>query len=201
MWDKEESEFLFGSPLTDRKLKIRKDKVQKESGDLISNEWHNRILLSRRSPDKWETNDPDGHQVYGQMMHRLLSFIKTEEDIDDAIERLVSEGSCKESDTENLKSLTIKLLDHPIASHFFKKDAIIKNEADILLPDGKNYRPDRVVISDGHAILIDFKTGKASDHYRNQLLNYASILERMGYTQIKSFIIYINEDLNIEEVH
>jgi len=201
MWDKEESEFLFGAPLTDRKLKIRKDKVQKESGDLISNEWHNRILLSRRSPDKWETSDPDGHQVYGQMMHRLLSFIKTEEDVPYAISRMVSEGLCKESDTENLKSLTSKLLDHPIASLFFKKGAIIKNEADILLPDGKNYRPDKVVISDGHAALIDFKTGKASEHYRNQLLNYASILERMGYTQIKSFIIYINEDLIIEEVH
>lgn len=201
MWDIAKSEFLFGVPLTDRKQKQHKEKVQKESEALISNEWHNRILLSRRSPDKWETNDPDGHQVYGQMMHRLLSFIKTEQDIDGAIERLVSEGSCRVSDTENLKKLITKLLEHPIAIHFFKENAIIKNEADILLPDGKNYRPDKVVISEGHAVLIDFKTGKASEHYRNQLLNYASILERMGYTQIKSFIIYISDDLMIEEVY
>lgn len=201
MWNKEDSEFLFGTPLTDRVQKLRKDKVQKESVALISNEWHNRILLSRRSPDKWDTEDPDGHQVYGQMMHRLLSFIKTEEDIDDAIGRLVSEGSCKETDIEKLRDLTKRLLEHPIASHFFKEDAVIKNEADILLPDGKNYRPDKVVISNGDAVLIDFKTGKPSEHYRNQLLNYASILERMGYTHIRSFIIYINEDLIVDEVH
>ena len=200
MWNAETADYLFGLPLADRAVKRKKENVQKESSALISNEWHNRILLSRRSPDKWDTHDPDGHQVYGQMMHRLLSFIKTEEDIDAAITHLISEGACKEDDIAHLRGLTMKLLDHPIAGHFFKKNAIIKNEADILLPDGMSYRPDRVVISDGQAILIDFKTGKASEHYRNQLLNYASILDRMGYTQIQSFIIYINEELIIEEI-
>jgi ATP-dependent exoDNAse (exonuclease V) beta subunit len=200
MWNEEETEYLFGSVLKDRTIKVRKENLQKESVSLISNEWHNRILLSRRAPEKWETNDPDGHQVYGQMMHRLLSFIKTEQDIDGAIERLLSEGSCKETDVDHLKRLTMKLVEHPIANHFFKKDAIIKNEADILLPDGKSYRPDRVIISEGHATLIDFKTGKVSEHYRHQLLNYASILERMGYTQIQSFIIYINDELVIDVV-
>ncbi len=200
MWSDENQNYLFGAPLTDRTIKSHKENVQKKSNSLISNEWHNRILLSRRSPEKWETDDPDGHQVYGQMMHRLLSFIKTEQDIDGAIERLIAEVSCNETEAEHLVSLTRKLLKHPIAGPFFKEGTVIRNEADILLPDGKSYRPDRVVISEGQAVLIDFKTGKASDHYRNQLLNYASILDKMGYVRIQSYIIYINEELIIEEV-
>ena len=92
MWSDENLNYLFGAPLTDRTIKSHKENVQKKSNSLISNEWHNRILLSRRSPEKWETDDPDGHQVYGQMMHRLLSFIKTEQDIDGAIERLIAES-------------------------------------------------------------------------------------------------------------
>ena len=82
---------------------------------------------------------------------------------------------------------------------FFTKDCVVKTETEILLPNGETYIPDRVIIKDNTINVIDYKTGSILkiESHKEQLYNYASILKMMGYVNIKLFLVYIDEDIQI----
>jgi CRISPR/Cas system-associated exonuclease Cas4 (RecB family) len=52
----------------------------------------------------------------------------------------------------------------------------------------------------GECIVIDFKTGKREDKYRQQVSDYCVVLRETGYTQTSGYIIYTNtaEVLRVE---
>jgi ATP-dependent exoDNAse (exonuclease V) beta subunit len=168
---------------------------------MISCAWQDRILLSRRAPEYWETANPEHAQAYGQMVHQLLSYIKSPDDFEEAAAKFINEGLCNEQEALHLIRLASKLLIHPVASDFFKQGIVVKNESEVLMPDGKSYRPDRVIIDGNKAVVIDFKTGKPSPWYQNQISNYAAILEQMGYESIQKYLIYVDEEVTVEQVN
>ncbi len=74
----------------------------------------------------------------------------------------------------------------------------IKNERDIITKNGSTLRPDRVVIKENKATIIDYKTGKRDIRYKDQIDSYADALEEMGYAIENKIIIYINEEITPE---
>ncbi len=70
-------------------------------------------------------------------------------------------------------------------------------EAGILLPDGKTKRPDRVIIKDGKATVIDFKFGDENPHYIDQVNQYRELLINMGYKNTEAFIWYVDKNIII----
>ena len=192
---------LFGSPLTEKRGGKNGITPHAVAEPMISSAWQNRILLSRRAPEYWETENPEHAQAYGEMVHQLLSYIKSPDDFEKAASKFISEGICNETEASNLVRLAGKLLVHPIAGAFFKQGIEVKNESEVLMPDGKSYRPDRVVFDGKKAIVIDFKTGKPSPYYQTQITNYAAILEKMGYVAIEKYLIYVDEEVTVEQVN
>jgi len=192
---------LFGSPLTEKRGGKNEITPHAVVEPMISSAWQNRILLSRRAPEYWETENPEHAQAYGEMVHQLLSYIKSPDDFEKAASKFISEGICNETEASNLVRLAGKLLVHPVAGAFFKQGIEVKNESELLMPDGKSYRPDRVVFDGKKAIVIDFKTGKPSPYYQTQISNYAAILEKMGYEAIEKYLIYVDEEVTVEHVN
>ena len=200
-WPEQEGSALFGSPLMDKETGKHEPVKEIIHEHMISCGWQDRILLSRRAPEFWETENPEHAQAYGQMVHQLLSYIKSPDDFEAAAAKFIAEGICSADETLNLIRLSAKLLSHPVACEFFKPGITVKNEAEVLMPDGRSYRPDRVVIDGKKAIVIDFKTGKPSPYYQNQIFNYAAILEQMGYENIQKYLIYVDEEVTVEQVN
>jgi ATP-dependent helicase/nuclease subunit A len=62
------------------------------------------------------------------------------------------------------------------------------------LTSGNTRRPDRVIIKDGKAIIIDFKFGEESDLHIEQVDLYSSLLADMGYNNIEAFIWYVDKN-------
>lgn len=200
-WPEYDESVLFGLPLT-VKTGGKKVIVQPVASEpMISCAWQNRILLSRRAPEYWETENPAHAQAYGQMVHQLLSYIKSPDDFEKAASKFISEGICNVEEAQKLIGLAGKLLIHPVAGDFFKPGIEVKNESELLMPDGRNYRPDRVILDGNKAVVIDFKTGKASPYYHIQLENYASILEKMGYEKVEKYLVYVDEEVTVEQVN
>ena len=81
---------------------------------------------------------------------------------------------------------------------FFAPGLRILNETSIFTPDGKTYVPDRVVLSDGHATIIDYKFGHEQPRYRQQVLNYKELVEKMGYPAT-AYLCYVEQN-KLEEV-
>ena len=90
------------------------------------------------------------------------------------------------------------IADHPKLSSYFLKGSLIRNEQDILTNNGKVLRPDRLVIRDNKATIIDYKTGKKNPSYHEQIYSYADALEAMGYEIENKILIYINEDITLD---
>ena len=77
---------------------------------------------------------------------------------------------------------------------FFDDKWEVKNEREILTPDGETYIPDRLLISNEKTIILDYKTGIPKKQYRNQIIQYSDILLQMGYSNIEKYLIYINTE-------
>ncbi|MDP4290687.1 MAG: UvrD-helicase domain-containing protein [Bacteroidota bacterium] len=197
----ENTPVLFGAPLSGRATPEKEIAGNEPAGPMISSAWQDRILLSRRAPDNWDSANPEHAQEYGKMVHQLLSYIKSPDDFDNAISKFISEDICTDDEASKLIDMARKILVHPVAGSFFRPGIEVKNESELLLPDGKIYRPDRVVIDGNKAIVIDFKTGKASPYYHVQITNYAAILEQMGYKNVEKYLIYVDESLTVEQVN
>ncbi len=67
-------------------------------------------------------------------------------------------------------------------------------EAEILLPSGRTRRPDRVIIRDDKAIIIDFKFGEENQKYIEQIRQYRSLLNEMGYRNMEAFLWYVDKN-------
>ena len=79
-------------------------------------------------------------------------------------------------------------------SSYFENGVDVKNELEILTSSGEILRPDRVVIENNNAIVIDYKTGKKNaSKYHAQMRDYEHALLSLGYSSVKKLLLYIQE--------
>ncbi|MFI5211295.1 MAG: UvrD-helicase domain-containing protein [Ignavibacteria bacterium] len=127
----------------------------------------------------------------GIILHRALANIKLPGDLDEAAYKLVTEGLIT---TENLPSLRKELeeiLNTEDTKKWFTEDFTIMNEAEILLPGGEIYRPDRVMLGKNEVIIVDYKSGSEKAEHKEQLDQYAEVMKEMGYQNIEKYLFYI----------
>ena len=159
------------------------------------------MLISRLAPDVWDVEDPEKNKEWGNLVHNVLSQIFTIEDIDEVLDSLLLYGILDNEEKIQLYKIIKQLISNPGINQYFQKGLEIKNEAEILLPDGKTYRPDRLVFDDDKLTIIDYKTGSLRGSDVKQIKKYGKILYDMGYEKIKKVLIYINnENCEITEV-
>jgi CRISPR/Cas system-associated exonuclease Cas4 (RecB family) len=132
----------------------------------------------------------------GNLIHKALSKIYTSNDIPDAVASLVGNGDISSSDVPNIKEKLEQVVCHPELRSYFRDGITIYNERELLTPEGLLFIPDRLIIENNRATVIDYKTGSKSESHKNQLKEYASILERMDYVVKDMIIVYINKVVN-----
>jgi hypothetical protein len=136
---------------------------------------------------------------YGLMMHSLFETSDTIDDINRGLEQMVFQGRLSLSQGEKLSGKIASATSvEPVAS-WFRPGIEVRKEPGLLLPGGTLKRPDRVMIDNGRVTVVDFKFGEESDHYFRQLNQYRSLLEEMGYRDVKAYLWYV-ETANIVEV-
>jgi hypothetical protein len=48
--------------------------------------------------------------------------------------------------------------------------------------------------------VVDYKTGAPDDSHKNQIINYANVLQQMGYNNIEKYLIYTNDDKLVHKI-
>ncbi len=114
-------------------------------------------------------------------MHEVFEEIGTSADIPSAVSKLVREGKIPASAYSELEKKLNSLVSSPGVAKWFAPGIIIFRETEILTPSGNTWRPDRVIISDGKATVIDFKFGEEDIRHNDQTLHYSNLLAEMGY--------------------
>lgn len=128
----------------------------------------------------------------GKKLHYILSKIKTAEQVGHVINELCQEGELKEEEKEEVKKLIIKIVNHPEISDWFSENWEVITEKAILIPGRKYKIPDRVVIQDQKAVIIDFKFSEPDEKHNRQVEEYAALMKEMGYSPVSACLVYVN---------
>ncbi len=135
-------------------------------------------------------------RLKGVVLHRILSSVVTQKDLDGAVEAEVADGSLAAEDALAAGDL----LRRRIASHpeWFpaapEERVLVYNEQSLFAADGREYRPDRVVICPEGVRIVDFKFARKDSRHRLQISNYASLYRQLGHNVLSAAIWYVEND-------
>jgi ATP-dependent helicase/nuclease subunit A len=131
---------------------------------------------------------------YGRIMHEVFSLITTADDVQDAVKKLVVEGKIPENQKDELVRKIFEVITAPLPKEWFEAGSVIIKETDILLPSGSSKRPDRVILKNDKAIIVDFKFGVEKQAYISQVNNYRKLMNEMGYSKVEAFLWYVDNN-------
>ncbi len=154
------------------------------------------VKIAQRESLMWGTHQLEAIE-FGNVMHEILSFIKTKDDIEVAIIKAIENGLITRQQEEEVKQSLSSLVLHSELSAFFAEGSIVFNEQNIIRKDVQTIKPDRVSIKNGQAWLLDYKTGTHIPKYERQLAEYQMALEEMGLTVAKKTLVYIGDTINV----
>lgn len=129
----------------------------------------------------------------GTVLHDILSRVVRPDDLEASVRLAVDQGDLEPGRGDEVMAL----LSERISAHpeWFPADgAEILNETALFDVDGREWRPDRVVLRDGSVTVIDYKFGEKESRYQAQVRRYAGIYRRLGYKDVSTAIWYVNTD-------
>lgn len=193
----EKLEYSFGNPerISQPKPKEEAQEFIKNNESVIKSE---SIKIAQREALMWGTHQQEAIE-FGNVMHKVLSFVETNKDVDLAILKAVENGLISEDQKDLVFNSLSQIVNHESLSGFFTEGGRVLNEISILRNDASTIIPDRIVIRENIAYLLDYKTGAHNQKYVAQITDYENVLKGMGYHVHKKALVYIGE--KIEVVH
>ena len=158
------------------------------------------IKIAQKEALMWGTHQQESIE-YGNVIHEILSFVKTKNDVDLAVSKAIENGLIN-AEQRNIVNDTIdKIVNHPVLEMFFAEGNQVLNEQIIIRKEGAVVKPDRMVVSkEGVVFLLDYKTGVYNAKYKKQLEEYEVAIELMGFKVEKKTLVYIAEEIQVVQV-
>lgn len=155
------------------------------------------IKIAQKESLMWDTKQQKAIE-YGNLLHEILSGVKTKNDIELAVTKALEMGLIEKSQEENFIQNSTKIVFHPELIDFFAPENKVLNEKTIIQKSEGLSKPDRIVIRpNNQAMLLDYKTGEPLTKHQHQIENYARAIEEMGYQVTKKVLVYIGEEIKI----
>lgn len=191
----EQKEYVFGSSKRKSQPKLftkNKAEIQsvKNALDFSS------IRIAKKEALMWGTLQQDAIE-FGNIIHQILSYIITKNDLQTALTKSLDEGLIQQSQKSIFEDKIKQIIHHPELEDFFNPNYNVFTEHNIISPNEINLKPDRLVIHNSEAFLIDYKTGAQDEKHKKQIENYVRIIEKMNLKVTKKVLLYIGEELKI----
>lgn len=158
---------------------------------------HSALRMSSNAPRHWQENTA---RTRGRMVHHILSLLQPQVPPAELLQNMAHIGAIDAAEIPELLPALEAVLQHEELQTFFSPTALqVLAERDILLPKGGTQRPDRVVIHNHTAHVLDYKTGSYRDEDIQQVNEYMSLLEQMGYRAGERALVYVGETPQVEK--
>jgi ATP-dependent exoDNAse (exonuclease V) beta subunit len=155
------------------------------------------IKIAQRESVMWGSQQQEAIE-YGNVIHEILSFVKTKNDIDLAITKAIESGIINVNQKELVLKTINEIVNNSELSDFFEEGNEVFNEQTIIQKEGQTIKPDRMVLLKNKDVyLLDYKTGTHNPQHQLQLENYQKAIELMGYNVVKNSLIYIGSEVKI----
>ena len=161
-----------------------------------------RELARFLSTDKKEQQQQE-YIEYGELMHLVLSEVEKREDLDCALRNILElRGLIATSKQyDKIKDILERALANPKARSWFDGTYKLFNERSILVAgrEESSRRPDRVMIKDDTAIVVDYKFAHEDSEHSKQVKDYMNLLSAIGYRNVSGYVWYVYKN-EIKEV-
>lgn len=190
---KEENIFEMG----EMQMPLEKEKSRNEHLPRLTDypvvSYGERLQIRHTAIEAWETTSIlDNRLNYGVLMHEILQNTQQKGDDEKMIDEMVRQGKLNENEAEAIRGEMVRFWSLPETESWFDGEAEVLNEATILLPGGTHFRPDRIVLKNQSAIVVDYKFGnERRNSYSNQLKQYADLIRQMGF-QVEAWLYYVS---------
>lgn len=155
------------------------------------------IKIAQREALMWGTQQQEAIE-YGNLIHEVLSFVKTFDEVDVAITKAIESGMIAITQQETVRTSLQEIVSHHELTDCFAKGNTVLNEQTIIQKEGGTIKPDRMVVNSNNEVyLLDYKTGMHQKKYEQQLNNYQQAIEAMGYKVTKKALIYIGKGIEV----
>ncbi|NBW28381.1 MAG: ATP-dependent helicase [Flavobacteriaceae bacterium] len=155
------------------------------------------IKIAQREALMWGTHQQKAIE-YGNIIHEILSSVKTATDIDIAIQNAIENGLITLNQKETVLKSIQEIVNNIELQSYFSSGNEILNEQSIIQKEGKTIKPDRMVLTKNKEVyLLDYKTGTHNQKYQLQLENYQNAIEKMGLKVTKKALVYIGDKINV----
>lgn len=155
---------------------------------------HDRLWFPHLSlQDKDELNAPDflnEQMQFGLQFHLMISRISSADMIHSEIVRGIQSGEVSAEFKERLTEKLSELLGLPEYQQLFENASDILSEQTFIVGKDRTLRPDKIILKDDETIILDFKTGLPADKDLKQVRQYRSVMQEMGYPNIRCFLFY-----------
>ncbi len=198
-WNTIDNVYSFGNP---QKVSSHtpKNTLVLEQGPFISSAKEElNVRIVTKSGTLWDTHQQEAIEK-GNLIHDIMAKIKTKDDVDMVLNEAYQLSEITKAQKENIKTTILKIVNHPELKEYYDSKYAIYNERDIITNTSRILRPDRLVLDEDRntIVIIDYKTGEQRQSHQNQLNDYKSNIEAMGYLVSNKILIYINDDVIIK---
>jgi len=135
---------------------------------------------------------------YGNIMHAIFAGIRTLDDIEKSVDKLILDGMILPDEKENYIVKIKESIQKAGVEEWFSNKYKVYTEFSILVEENGEIttkRPDRVLLSETETVIIDYKFGEPHAAHEKQMQQYVALLQRMGYPQVKSHLWYVENSL------
>ena len=154
------------------------------------------IKIAKKEALMWGTSQQDAIE-FGNILHQILSYIIKPNDLEQALTKSLEEGLIQLSEKTIFEEKIKQIIQHPELETFYNPNYTVFTEHNIISPNEINLKPDRLVLHNNEAYLIDYKTGAPEEKHKNQIENYVRVIEKMNLKVSKKVLLYIGEELKI----
>ncbi len=128
---------------------------------------------------------------FGVIIHDILAAAQGLEDALRLVKEYTFDGRWEADIATQITLKLEQLFAFPQVKSWFDPDFPALTEQGILVPGGLQRRPDRILITNEAALVIDFKTGVKRDSHEVQVREYMALVQTLTQLPVKGYLCYL----------
>ena len=161
--------------------------------------WRGRLNAAQPS-ERATIGAASDSQRRGQQAHAALAEVRTLRDVEATALRHALANDLGKDEAEALRHMLHKVVSHPLCARFFAEASTVVNEHPLMF-EGEELRPDRIVMAADATYVVDYKTGASNPKYRDQVGKYCRAVTEMGYPNVSGYLLYIGDNIRVEQAY
>jgi ATP-dependent exoDNAse (exonuclease V) beta subunit len=176
----------------DLKNQIKLSDIQKNDHKSESIGWRNLVALSLEKKDEISLKSDWGIKV-----HFFFSMLINNEDLESLTTDNPRLKNYSHDELEKLKSMAESVIKHPLLKGLFEKANKVYCEKEFYDENSHIFRPDRVVLNDKNAFVVDYKTGEHNTQNEEQIKYYVKNITRLYKKETIGYLVYPEDEVSV----